>query len=200
MTTEEKTTLPAQGSRRVQDEEELYPGEENALRRGIHGSRPLPHHTRGARSQAPEENKAQQRAAEKTERPARAPAKGTESQRKLYRAGILSDPDLHRHLFAGEHGAGPAGSAQLHPADKGCHRKAVRPRRGAAGDGPDRLRTKERALPPSSAGGVQRTDHAAERGLPTAAGGQVGHALAGRQRGEPWHSQRRPVKSAKQAG
>ena len=73
MTTEEKTTLPAQGSRRVQDEEELYPGEENALRRGIHGSRPLPHHARGAQGQASEEDKTQQRAAEEAERPALPP-------------------------------------------------------------------------------------------------------------------------------
>ena len=134
MTTEEKTTLPAQGSRRVQDEEETYPGEENTLRREVHGGGPLPHHTGGARSQAGKENKAQQRAAEEAERPALTPVEGTESQRKLYRAGILSDPDLHRHLFAGEHGAGPAGSAQLPPASEGCHRKAVRPGRRAAGE------------------------------------------------------------------
>ena len=112
--------------------------------------------------QAEEEDETQQREAEKAERPALPPVAGAESQRQLYRAGILSDPDLHRHLFAGEHGAGPAGSAQLHPPGEGCHRKAVRPRRGAAGDGPDRLRAKERALPPPLAGGVQRADHASK--------------------------------------
>lgn len=62
------------------------------------------------------------------------------------------------------------------------------------------LRAKERAVPPSPADRVQRTDHTAECGVPAAAGGQMGRALAGRQRGEPRHSQRRPVKSAKQAG
>ena len=45
-----------------------------------------------------------------------------------------------------------------------------------------------------------RADHAAKRRLPAAAGRQMGRALAGRQRGEPRHGQRRPVKSAKQAG
>ena len=38
-------------------------------------------------------------------------------------------PDLHRGFFAGEQGAGPAGSAQLHPPGESCHRKTVRPGR-----------------------------------------------------------------------
>ena len=45
-------------------------------RRKVHGSRPLPHHAGRARSQAPEEGQTQQRTAEKTERPARAPLEG----------------------------------------------------------------------------------------------------------------------------
>lgn len=80
--------------------------------------------------------------------------------------------------------------AQLPPPGESCHRKAIRRRRGAAGHGPDRLRAKERAVPPSPADRVQRADHAAKRRLPAAAGRQMGRGAG---RTAAWRASARPT-------